>query len=531
MTLHLYSTTDRQNALKAIKKIKGLPGMRWTLGREEQGVSREGEQPSSQTVIQDQEREQQEARLDARLEKDRVYRFTSEIGELAKALWHIPGKKNIVLFSAGIQRNLIYDQSSEPVQEQAQFGLQDIDSGLVKYVEDMSKDLAASNCPVFAVNTEGARGRLFENSLGDRGDHGLKMISDLSGGKYFPDAEDRDNIAEEIQQFTGNYYVLGYYVDETWDGKYHEIQVKVKRKGCKVYAQKGYFNPKPFSKFSGFEKKLDVLALATGGKSYFQNTLKFSSISLPFGNIEDSNFVIISKIPREKMKEIISSNTEVISLLLDEENNIILNERQETNFTKTLEDNIYHYSILPLEPGSYECRVLIRNLKTGSTAVAESAITIPEETESGMKLYPPLLLIPVESACYSKTKKKQEEKLGKKAPSLRNIYPLIPSKYFPLVGQTDRNVTNLLAVMRFFIPDIEQPALDLKAYLVQESPAQKTALASSVLYRKKESNNIHVYLIEYKLPKLGPGEYVINFIADELKTKSKSQVNSEIQVK
>ena len=330
---------------------------------------------------------------------------------------------------------------------------------------------------------------------------------------------------------TGNYYVLGYYVDEKWDGKYHEIQVKVTRKGCRVYAQKGYFNPKQFSEFSEFEKDLDILALATGGRSYFQDPVKFQSISLPFGNIEESNFIVISKISRGKMKEIISGNNEVIALVLDEENDIILNERQETNFSWTPEETIYHYSILPLDPGDYQCRVILRNLKTGNAAVAASSITIPEEAVSGMKLYSPLLLIPEETACYSKTKKRQEAKLGKKALSLKNIYPLIPSKNFPLVGQLDKSVSKLLAVMRFRVLDIQEPAIDLKAYLVQDSPAQKTSLASSVLFKKKEGDNIHVFLLECKLPKLKPGEYAINFVAQELKTKSISEVSSEIQVK
>jgi len=508
MTLHLYLTTDMQKARKAIMQIKGFPRIRWGID----GGDGEPEEPYE-------------------LKKVRVLRFTSEIRELAKALWHIPGNKNFILFSAGIQRYLMYDQRSAPAAGLERLGMQAIGSGLFATVQDMSKELAAANCPVFSVNTEGARGQIFYNSPSLRGDHSLKMISDLSGGKYFPDVEDSDDIANEIQQLTGNYYVLGYYVDEKWDGKFHEIQVKVKRKGCRVYAQKGYFNPKSFSEFSEREKNLDILALATGGRSYFQDPLKFPSISLPFGNIEESNFVLISKISKEEMKEIISGKTEVMVLVLDEENDIILKERQETNFSENPEKTIYHYSILPLFPGNYKCRVILRNQKTGNAAVATSSITIPEEAGSGMKLYPPLLLIPEESACYSETPKKRETKLGKKSLSLKNIYPLIPSEYFPLVGQLDKRVSKLLAVMRFCIVDIQEPDIDLTTYLIQDSSAQKTSLAPSVLFRKKEGENIHIFLLEYNLPRLEPGEYIINFIAEELKTKSKSQVSSEIQVK
>ena len=132
------------------------------------------------------------------------------------------------------------------------------------------------------MNTKGLRSYRYTNlkqDLSNRGDHALKMLSDLSGGKYFPIVEYQESIANEIQQLTGNYYVLGYYVGGKWDGKYHKIQVKVNRKECSFYVQKGYYNPKPFSEFSELEKELDLLALATGGRSYIQELSKFSSIA------------------------------------------------------------------------------------------------------------------------------------------------------------------------------------------------------------------------------------------------------------
>ncbi len=61
--------------------------------------------------------------------------------DFARALRYIPGYKNIIFFSSGFPRGLLYGQH-QPFRES---------------YEEMSKELATSNCPVFAVNTEGAR--------------------------------------------------------------------------------------------------------------------------------------------------------------------------------------------------------------------------------------------------------------------------------------------------------------------------------------------------------------------------------------
>ena len=77
----------------------------------------------------------------------------------------------------------------------------------------------------------------------------IYLAGELSGesgvdlGKYFGNIKNYENIMQEIHNTTGSYYVLGYYIDEKWDGRYHKIKVKVKRKGCEVRAQGGFFNP------------------------------------------------------------------------------------------------------------------------------------------------------------------------------------------------------------------------------------------------------------------------------------------------
>jgi len=65
---------------------------------------------------------------------------------------------------------------------------------------------------------------------------------------------------------TGTYYVVGYYTTKKRMDVFHEVKVEVKRPGCEVRAQSGYFNPKPFNEYTELEKKLHLLIwLSTSG--------------------------------------------------------------------------------------------------------------------------------------------------------------------------------------------------------------------------------------------------------------------------
>ena len=74
----------------------------------------------------------------------------------------------------------------------------------------------------------------------------LQEFAVASGGRYFPDVKNIESIADTVDNLTANFYVLDYYVNQQWDGKYHKIRIKVNKPGYIVYVQEGYFNPKPY---------------------------------------------------------------------------------------------------------------------------------------------------------------------------------------------------------------------------------------------------------------------------------------------
>jgi len=518
LIVHGYLTSDYKKVREAIKRIKDVPGV----------VDEEG---SVMTLMMERMRADAEAGLglesstttlamtgyvepEIEFLKYKAHNFIDVVKELAKSLRYIPGYKNIILFSAGIRKELFYERDDPSIRNK---------------FEDMSKELASSSSPVYAVYTEGSRRLLKKNPV--VGMDSLKMLSKISGGKYFNDVVHHEAISKEIQKRTSNYYVLGYYIDDKWDGNYHKVKVKVKRKGCQVHAQAGYFNSKPFSEFSEFEKRLHLIDLAMSDTPYFQELTRFSLISLPFSHKNESNFVLISEISLDKINEITGGKTELVTLIFDSENKIADSCQGEVNFSSIPKKKVYYYTISSLQPGQYECRVVLRNLETGKGAVASSSIEIPEELDSGIRLYPPLLLIPERKAFYLKTSKAKKKGTGSELLSLIDIYPFLSNKYSPVVEELDRRTSKLLAVMRCSVVDIQEPDVELTAHLIQHAEREKIPLSFSILTSKTEGENTDILLIEFELPEMEPGRYSLEIVAQELSTNSKSQVTRTLIVK
>lgn len=496
LVIHEYLTTDHKKVINAVKRLKGVTGMPPII---EGGVHVEIIKP----------RGEESARPSLKIPPiptDAVARtnnFINNIKELAKVLRFIPGYKNIILYSGGVPGYLLFSP----------------DQILRENYEEMGKELAAANSPVYSVSTLGAK-RV----------RALDMLSDISGGKYLYKVEDYEKIATQIQNITSNYYALGYYIDETWDGKYHEIKVELKRKEYEVHAQSGYFNPKPFTELSKFEKELHLIELALSENPYFQEPYSLNLIALPCSGKKESNCVLISEIPLDDIEEIIKGKTEHANFIFDNDNNVIFSTRGDIDFSPFSQERIYSYTILSLHPGMYECRTIIRNLKTGRAAVATSLVDVPEPLKSGMRLYQPLLLIPEKKSVFIKLTKDSKKDAKKELLSLNDIYPFISNKHSPLINVSHKDVSKLLAVVRCSFVDIQKPEVNISASLVEHASKKKIPLSLSILSSKDQEDTV-VLLIELQLPELITSRYSLNIVAEEVNTQSKSEVNTDFSVR
>jgi hypothetical protein len=241
--------------------------------------------------------------------------------------------------------------------------------------EEMAKKLAAANCSVYAMNISGKAANLFDDR-DPQGDLSLRLLTDLSGGKYFDNIESYEQVMAEINHLTGTYYVLGYSISENWDGAYHKVTVTVSRPGCEVFGQTGYYNPKPFKEYTEFEKSLHLIDLALSDKPLMQEPLRFPLEVRAEPAAEKTQVKITAKIPREKLHDVLSAATETVALVFNDKNDIVEMKKDERPASSSDEEFFIYERTVTLAPGTYECRLVIRNLETGRAAVASAPLII-----------------------------------------------------------------------------------------------------------------------------------------------------------
>jgi len=397
LTLHEYLTTDHT----AVRNIVRAFGIQVIAGRAEDFEAKYWsllmeENPrdaSSSGYVFDPQREQfkelEALRRQREESKIQAYNFARRMTDLAKAMRYIPGHKSLVLFSSGVPYSVFtgipapeaYPLRARGVVTEGQYAdkPERIESGhLASRYEDMLKELSAANCSIYALDTMELSFTL-SGDAATRGTYTLQQMTSATGGKYFGNISKYEKHIEKIQDLTGCYYVLGYYVDENWDGAYHKIKVEVTRPGLKVDAQKGYFNPKPFSEYNSVEKMLHLVDLALSDEPLFQTPVRFPLEVVPCKPGSNGNLCLAAKIRVEDIREVLAEKSEFIAVIFDEKDNIVILKRNEKE-TYSLTGELFSFGgAFSLAPGTYKCRVIIRNLDTGRGAVASATAVIPSQ--------------------------------------------------------------------------------------------------------------------------------------------------------
>lgn len=490
LVVHEFLTAEHQKVRAALQKAMDIPGISggWDFGRVILEPEAFGQTPAAAEYPD----RRSTIRLGGSGPQGSSLALARRLQELGTGLRHIPGQKNIILFSRGFGSAVLKRGSYE------------------NYIfTAMAKELTSASSPVFSVGTTTgeAKAKVF-------GDGSLEYLSTLTGGKFYHDVNYESKIAADIQTATSNYYVLGYSIASTWDGKFHDIKVEVQKPGYKVYAQRGYFNPLTFDKLSAVEKHLHLLDLVLGEKTYSDWRLDFPMIALPFSNNKESNSVLISEIPVRKIREAIGDDTELISLVFDQNRTVVDSKREVINWEANDREKVYHYSVVSLGPGNYDCRVILRNLETGASALASGTARMPEKKEKGLQLYPPLLLRPEKGALYFRASQREKAPGGLVSPSIMDVFSIDPNGYTPYMEKALPQGSEVWASVRCAFAGVAGGGIKLTAFFVDPMTAERVAVPLTIV-SEEEKNNLKTYLVRFRVPELEPDEYSLFFIAED----------------
>ena len=437
--------------------------------------------------------------------------FIWALTAFAQALRYVPGQKQIILFSSGIPGPLINSQGS-------------LNSDLRNICAQLGKELATSNISVYPINTEDPtydpRAWVPESQ---KGTVTLRELASTTGGQYLGNAVNSAEHFEKIQTLTGTYYVLGYSIRETWDGKYHKIKVKVSRPDCEVRAQAGYLDPKPFAEYSDLEKQIHLVDLALAENPLSQAPVRFAMQALACSAAPQNNLGFVAEIPLEKLGEVAGTKVEVVSLAFNAADDIVDLRRTESD-SKVFERNkAFHLSLLSVPSGNYKCRVVLRNLETGRAAVAGAMAIVPERKANELLLYPPLLLVPERGAVYIGENAAKGFSTKGGSALFAKAFLFDPAQFAPYLEKSLKRNTEIWAAVRCAAENGNGANLKLSAFLLDSITGKEIPVPLAIIAEKEERGEKALF-IRLQIPEVEPDTYALHLVVENAASGASSRI-------
>lgn len=492
-----YLTTDHDKIRKAIQKTKELPPSRGHYS---------GAAPSGGQVSKAERFLTAEGSLiwvpgtNAFQKRD----FVPRMADLALALKNVSGNKSLVLFTSRF---------------------------LGPAATQLGKAFAEANTPVYTINTRNwivqgimklriKKKRIWTN-------HALQGMAAASGGKYFADIEDIETISQDIQLHSGNFYVLGYYVTESWDGKYHQLKVEVKdRPDLTIMVQDGYFNPKPYSQLTDFEKQLNLVDLV-----YSENPSALAVTEIPIEPLfvsagKETFCLFLSCLTLDKRMGIPPGKVEVSLFLFDENNKTVLAKQRQVDFSAYDRRFLYPYITAKLPSAAYECRIVTRDALTGQAAVGRTNVYVPRVKTSEIMLSSPLLFIRGEEYSFMRL----SDEGSKTEATITNFYRFLPRNHRPIVRDIESGARKILAVQPVIFCGGHPLELELDVWLHPRINGGSINLDARLVDVKRVDSKKEFIMIEIDLPSLNSGEYELEVKAIAIDTKAQFSVRKLLVV-
>ncbi len=448
---------------------------------------------------------------------DQARQFAQTFANLARAMRYVPGWKNLILFSSGISRALIYGSrrsatvpnmdASNPDQMMAELNAYDnaqSNTGVRTEFSDALKELKNANSPIYAIDCTPTAGEMDINnpvgtSISSReltGKDSLVQLAAESGGKYFSNTMDTKNALTAVSDITSAFYVLGYIVPAAWDGAFHKIKVKVVRPGCKVVSQNGYYNPKPFQEYSRFERLLQMTDLALSDNPMAQLPAEAHMAVVPVVIGGWTSLVAYAGLSGPAAASIIGKKTDAYLLIYNEEQGrtAVKSFRMKPPAEGT-KDSITVFAV-QTKPGRYSCRMIIQNTETGVAARGSASVSFANPVASTVWLDPPLLL---------KASTEFADIGAAPEATLSAIFGYDPGQYAPVTGDLPAGPQRVFAALRC---TMGEPNAELDVTASEAQGAAKSVVPLDVV-DKHQVKSLRFYLLELNFGDLRPGSHTL----------------------
>jgi VWFA-related protein len=184
---------------------------------------------------------------------NRVTGTLKAIEFIANHLSAVPGRKNLIWVSGGFPLMIGLDSPAamrDPTREQRTFS-EEIDrtvravndANLAIYPVDARGLMTSPEFNAERRGNAGGRPPRVTASPGSKNQDTMRELASRTGGRAYVNTNDLNKAIRDAIQDTRVTYTLGFYPNgEKFDGKFHELKLKVDRPGASLRYRKGYFD-------------------------------------------------------------------------------------------------------------------------------------------------------------------------------------------------------------------------------------------------------------------------------------------------
>jgi len=352
-------------------------------------------------------------------ERSRINAWSRSLGEVARQLDSIRGRKHVVFFSEGFEGSLLLGRLPDPDdpvarQEQidSEFGrLWAVDTDniygdatLQGQIEAMLEEFRRADCVIQAVDVGGLSAATgTESRRRQVGQDALFYIARGTGGELYEEANRFGEQLDRVLERSAVTYLLSFQPpDLELDGRYHRLKVKLREKerGVEISHRAGYYAPRPFEELHPFEKSL--LAAGAIAAAEPRREVSLDVLAAPFQTGSgDSYLPVIVEVDGSTLldgHDGEEAEVEIYAYASDERGRMrdffTRNVRLDLGQTRPalLAGGLKYYGHLDLGPGRHLVRVLVRAAGTGRTGVETAAVEVPSWGAGGPVLLPPFFL-------------------------------------------------------------------------------------------------------------------------------------------
>ncbi|HKQ76932.1 MAG TPA: VWA domain-containing protein [Blastocatellia bacterium] len=314
--------------------------------------------------------------------------ITPEIAQQFADVTSAANKANVTIYTVDAAGLRAESQTSEAARNQqtlAERARRRADTGGPILGQAVLKDMEKNE----SIVNNSARGRLEQLAL-------------WTGGFIVSDTNDMAKRLGRVDEELRTYYLASYITtNQNQDGKFRQIEVKLKRPGLIVQSRKGYIAAAPVASFADFE----TAALAALNNSPAALPVKAMALSFPQAS-PVARVPVMAQIPsdmitfvEDKTAKTWTMDFRVIALIKDRDKQMVKNLSQQfrlggplNKLDEAKRNGLSYYREAELPTGAYEIEIIAHDAAGAKASMQRISLEVLAEGESKVSLSSPVIV-------------------------------------------------------------------------------------------------------------------------------------------